>query len=258
MFLVSGIFRPHQLFFKPLGRFINRLLDPFTFFFVQDDISAQLLNSINIHQHAVTGDTRFDRVEKISRNPFHDAIIENFCTQTASHFVAGSVWNSDIPVLQQIVKALPNNTAIILAPHQIGHFDTDWIKEPIVFYSQYTNNNNARILILDTLGLLSAVYRLARISYVGGGFGHGLHNILEATVYLHPVLIGPRFEKFREAVDLVKLQAAIPITPENAAEQTTLLWHQSDEKQAVLTDYFNTQTNVSEKIAVYLKRNKYL
>ena len=258
VFLVSGIFRPHQLFFKPLGRFINRLLDPFTFFFVQDDISAQLLNSINIHQHAVTGDTRFDRVEKISRNPFHDAIIENFCTQTASHFVAGSVWNSDIPVLQQIVKALPNNTAIILAPHQIGHFDTDWIKEPIVFYSQYTNNNNARILILDTLGLLSAVYRLARISYVGGGFGHGLHNILEATVYLHPVLIGPRFEKFREAVNLVKLQAAIPITPENAAEQTTLLWHQSDEKQAVLTDYFNTQTNVSEKIAVYLKRNKYL
>jgi 3-deoxy-D-manno-octulosonic-acid transferase len=168
------------------------------------------------------------------------------------------VWDSDIPVLEKILQALPNNTRIILAPHQIGHFNTHWIKEPIVFYSQYKNNPKARILILDTLGLLSAVYRIARISYVGGGFGKGLHNILEATVYRQPVLIGPRFEKFREAVDLVKLQAALPITPENAAEQTTLLWHQSHEKQPVLNDYFNTHTNVSEKIVVYLKRNKYL
>lgn len=258
VFLVSGIFRSEQLFFKPYGGAFKRLLEPFTFLFVQDHASANLLSSIHINQHAITGDTRFDRVEKISHQPFNDAILTDFCTQTPSHFVAGSVWDSDIPVLEKILQALPNNTRIILAPHQIGHFNTHWIKEPIVFYSQYKNNTKARILILDTLGLLSAVYRIARISYVGGGFGKGLHNILEATVYRQPVLIGPRFEKFREAVDLVKLQAALPITTENAAEQTTLLWRQSHEKQPVLNDYFNTHTNVSEKIVVYLKRNKYL
>lgn len=258
IFLVSGIFRNEQLFFKSYGSALKRLLEPFTFIFLQDQNSAQLLNSINLHQHAVTGDTRFDRVEKISQHPLNDAILANFCAQTPTHFVAGSVWDSDIPVLEKIIHALPSQTRIILAPHQIGHFNTHWIKEPVVFYSQYTNNPKARILILDTLGLLSAVYRLARISYVGGGFGKGLHNILEAAVYRQPLMIGPSYHKFREAVDLVKLQAAIPITPDNAAEQTTLLWHQSQEKQAIINDYFNTQTNVSEKIVVYLKRSKYL
>lgn len=258
VFLVSGIFRSEQLFFKPYGRAFKRLLEPFTYFFVQDQTSANLLSSINIHQHAVTGDTRFDRVEKISHKPFHNEMLADFCSQTPSHFVAGSVWDSDIPVLNEIINALPADTRIILAPHQIGHFNTNWIKEPIVFYSQYQNKPKARILILDTLGLLSAVYRLARISYVGGGFGKGLHNVLEAAVYRHPVLIGPTFEKFREAVDLVNRQAAIPITPANAAIKTAQLWETSHEKQAVLNDYFNTQTNVSEKIVVYLKRSKYL
>lgn len=258
LFLVDGIFRSNQAFFKPYGNLFKPLLNPFTHFFLQNESSAQLLSQLGYSNHSVTGDTRFDRVLSISQKPFHIPILEQVCPKPGSAFVAGSVWDTDIPVLTEIIQELPKNMPIILAPHQPGHFNTAWIKEPFTLYSQFKENNTARILILDTLGHLSSSYRLARFAYVGGGFGKGLHNILEATIYGTPVLIGPQFQKFQEAVDLVELAAAFPISPENAAEKTRLVLGKGESISKTLSHYFETRTNVSDKILVFLKRGKFL
>lgn len=201
VYLVSGIFRPSQPFFQWYGWLHRKMLACFTHFFVQDENSVSLLRGIGITRATCCGDTRYDRVLALSQQPFTDDKILAFAGSSPV-FVAGSVWKEDIPVLRQILATLPAGWKIILAPHEFDHFPSEQFGSEMVRYSAYSAGHPARILLVDQLGLLSRLYRMAQFAYIGGGYGKGIHNILEAAVYGIPVLFGPRHQKFREAAVL--------------------------------------------------------
>jgi len=258
-FLISGIFRKGQAFFSFYGGLHRRMLSCFTWLFLQNEESKKMLDNIGLRNSGVFGDTRFDRVDELSKMDLNDTIIQDF-TKHAKVFIGGSVWSTDQETLSRIISLLPTDWKIILAPHEIGHYETKWIQEEIVTHSAY-NSSSARILILDTLGVLSKLYRKASIVYIGGGYGKGIHNILEAAIYNIPILIGPKFEKFREAVDLVG-EGVVFDMAENGTEKTLVrLLHEEEFYKAVrdrCSSYMSRQTNVSEKILVFLTERKLL
>jgi 3-deoxy-D-manno-octulosonic-acid transferase len=253
VFLVSGIFRKEQLFFHFAGGFYRKILHFFTHFFVQDQESLDLLRSVQIENVTVAGDTRFDRVLSNRNSPFSDAKIETF-TGHDPVFIAGSVWNTDIPVLRSIMDALPAGWKILIAPHEIAHFQTDWIREPFCTYSSL-QDSGGRVMIIDTMGILSKLYRLSTFVYVGGGFGRGIHNILEPAVYLKPVLIGQNYHKFKEARDLLALGGAFSVNSENAGflvKNTMLDENKYLQIVNLLNAYITANSNLSEKILVFV------
>lgn len=253
-FLVSGIFRKEQWFFNRLGTLHRRMLGFFTHLFVQNEESRLLLNEIKVDKVSVMGDTRFDQVLHNKSTPLDDRQLEQFAN-SANIFIAGSVWDSDIPVLKKIIEILPPDWRIIIAPHEIDHFNTKFLKEPC---GCYTNNENtqARILVLDVVGILSRVYRYANFVYVGGGFGKGIHNILEAAVYAKPIFIGPKYHKFAEAKELIQMECALEVNAENAADKVTQVVFNKKNYEGIqerLKSYLSANTNLSEKIWVFVK-----
>ena len=248
IFLVAGIFRREQLFFNSLFGFFSHL-------FVQNEQSKSLLDSIHVHEVTVGGDTRFDRVAENKKADFADAIIDKFIA-TDKVLVAGSVWNSDIPVLKSLIDSLPQDWKFIIAPHEVNHFDTSWISEATCSY-QNSNGSPSRILILDIVGILSKVYRYANFVYVGGGFGKGIHNILEPAVYSKPILFGPNYLKSQEAVDLLELQAAFIVNAKkvgNLIKETLLDKNNRALLEKKINAYMSANTYLSEKIWVYVSR----
>lgn len=218
---VSSIFRPDQVFFKWYGRGYGRVLKCFTRFFVQNEESKKLLESIGIHDTMVVGDTRFDRVLQIKEASKQLPIVERFVKGTPEDqkkvFVAGSSWQSD----EEIFLKYFNNHRdwkLIVAPHVIGEdhlkFIFSLIKDKkVVRYTQATEDNvaEADVLIIDCFGLLSSVYHYGDVAYVGGGFGVGIHNVLEAAVWGMPVLFGPNNKHFAEAQGLLQSGGGIEI-----------------------------------------------
>lgn len=218
---VSSIFRPDQVFFKWYGRGYGRVLKCFTRFFVQNEESKKLLESIGIHDTMVVGDTRFDRVLQIKEASKQLPIVERFVKGTPEDqkkvFVAGSSWQSD----EEIFLKYFNNHRdwkLIVAPHVIGEdhlkFIFSLIKDKkVVRYTQATEDNvaDADVLIIDCFGLLSSVYHYGDVAYVGGGFGVGIHNVLEAAVWGMPVLFGPNNKHFAEAQGLLQSGGGIEI-----------------------------------------------
>ena len=218
---VSSIFRPDQVFFKWYGRGYGRVLKCFTRFFVQNEESRKLLESIGIHDTMVVGDTRFDRVLQIKEASKQLPIVERFVKGTPEDpkkvFVAGSSWQPD----EEIFLKYFNNHRdwkLIVAPHVIGEdhlkFIFSLIKDKkVVRYTQATEDNvaDADVLIIDCFGLLSSVYHYGDVAYVGGGFGVGIHNVLEAAVWGMPVLFGPNNKHFAEAQGLLQSGGGIEI-----------------------------------------------
>jgi len=218
---VSSIFRPDQVFFKWYGRGYGRVLKCFTRFFVQNEESKKLLESIGIHDTMVVGDTRFDRVLQIKEASKLLPIVERFVKGTPEDpkkvFVAGSSWQPD----EEIFLKYFNNHRdwkLIVAPHVIGEdhlkFIFSLIKDKkVVRYTQATEGNvaDADVLIIDCFGLLSSVYHYGDVAYVGGGFGVGIHNVLEAAVWGMPVLFGPNNKHFVEAQGLLQSGGGIEI-----------------------------------------------
>ena len=218
---VSSIFRPDQVFFKWYGRGYGRVLKCFTRFFVQNEESRKLLESIGIHDTMVVGDTRFDRVLQIKEASKQLPIVERFVKGTPEDpkkvFVAGSSWQPD----EEIFLKYFNNHRdwkLIVAPHVIGEdhlkFIFSLIKDKkVVRYTQATEDNvaDADVLIIDCFGLLSSVYHYGDVAYVGGGFGVGIHNVLEAAVWGMPVLFGPNNKHFVEAQGLLQSGGGIEI-----------------------------------------------
>lgn len=218
---VSSIFRPDQVFFKWYGRGYGRVLKCFTRFFVQNEESKKLLESIGIHDTMVVGDTRFDRVLQIKEASKQLPIVERFVKGIAGDqkrvFVAGSSWQPD----EEIFLKYFNNHRdwkLIVAPHVIGEdhlkFILSLIKDKkVVRYTQATEDNvaDADVLIIDCFGLLSSVYHYGDVAYVGGGFGVGIHNVLEAAVWGMPVLFGPNNKHFAEAQGLLQSGGGIEI-----------------------------------------------
>lgn len=220
-FSVSSIFRPNQIFFRTYGKGYGKVLDCFTHFFVQNEESRDLLKSIGIDCVSVTGDTRFDRVLQIRDAGKSLPIVENFVGGTAedrSHvFIAGSSWPPDEDIFIRYFNE-HRDWKLIIAPHVIGDDHMKQIlgklERKTVRYTEATTENvvGAECLIIDCFGLLSSIYRYADVTYVGGGFGVGIHNVLEAAVWGKPVIFGPNNKNFQEAQGLLKAGGGFEIT----------------------------------------------
>lgn len=252
VYSVSSIFRPGQVFFKWYGRNYAKVLHCITHFFVQNEVSLQLLKGIGIDEATVVGDTRFDRVlqikeqakklpiveafkgingkgdackEDLSEDACKGALSEDACKDNLSEngckgckvFVAGSSWQPDEDIFIRFFNDHPD-WKLIIAPHVIGEdhlaYILDKLQMKAVRYTQATEQSaaEARCLIIDCFGLLSTIYRYGEIAYVGGGFGVGIHNVPEAAVWGVPVLFGPNNKRFQEAQDLLTCKGSFEVT----------------------------------------------
>jgi len=215
-YLISGIFRPNQVFFRFYGAWYKSWLHMFTHLYVQNTSSLQLLQDSGIGHASVAPDTRFDRVYSIANTPRDIRIASEF-SATGFVIVAGSTWPPDEQLIINEVNNSTANTKYIIAPHEIqeSHIAaiTSRLRVPYLRYSQAANETLAdkRVLIIDNIGMLSALYKYGQVAYIGGGFGKGIHNILEAAVYGVPVLFGPKYKKFQEALDLTQNGGALVI-----------------------------------------------
>lgn len=217
---ISAKFRPNQVFFKKYGAWFLSKIKSAAGFFVQDEASEKLLRSYGISNVWKVGDTRFDRVLQIRKDCQPLSIFDQFC-EGARVVVAGSTWPKDEEILADLVPEFPSLKWIIV-PHEIAPAHIDKIRAQlekfnVLSYSAIKEGRgqdlrNAQVLIVDTMGLLSKLYQYADVAYVGGGFGVGIHNVLEAAVYGVPVFFGPRYQKFKEAVDLLQLGGAFTIS----------------------------------------------
>lgn len=235
-YYISAIFRPSQYFFKPYGKWFAQQLKNCTYFFVQNEASRDLLHSIGIDQVEITGDTRFDRVYDISRQQYELDFVQDFRQEDTRLIVAGSTWGPDEQLLKQLLEKLPANYKLVLAPHVTDAKHIEQIKELFQEFSTvcYTEKDGKdlssyRVLVIDTIGILSKIYKYSYISYIGGAFETGLHNILEAAVFGVPLFFGPKYQKFNEAVQLVALQGAFSITSHEEMLQKCQLYSSSPE-----------------------------
>lgn len=213
VYMVSAIFRPSQIFFRWYGWMMRKLLRYYECICVQDENSAKLLNSINVTNVKVCGDTRFDRVLDIEKQAKPLKIVESFVrkatTENEKIFIAGSTWPKDEDIIIPYFN-ITTDLKLIIAPHEIDEAHLKYIESnlerPHIRYSQAIPEmmEDYDCLIIDSFGILSSIYRYGQIAYVGGGFGVGIHNVLEAAVYNVPVVFGPNFKKFREAHQLIE------------------------------------------------------
>ena len=225
--LVSGILRKKQLFFKSYGGFMRDSLKAFHHFFVQDENSKSLLSSINFDNVTVAGDTRFDRVSKILEQNNSLDFINEFKNDNYT-IVAGSTWQEDEELLVDYINnKASENEKFIIAPHNIKQEPIlelqKSIKKKTVLYSQLRHDLNLKeyqVFIVDTIGILTKIYATADVAYVGGRLKTGLHNILEPATFGIPVVIGNKYNKFKEAVDLVKIGGCISIKNKEEFSQT--------------------------------------
>lgn len=235
VYIISAIFRREQLFFQWFGKPYRKMLDCFNHLFVQDERSKALLEEYGIRNVTVAGDTRFDRVIDVYHQAKQIPVVERFVKgsdgqQPPFVFVAGSSWPEDEAIFIPYFERHPE-MKLIIAPHEIheGHLKSieARLHRPTIRLSQATEENVADkdCLIVDSFGLLSSLYRYGQIAYIGGGFGAGIHNTLEAAVYGMPVLFGPRFQKFKEAKDLIAVGGAFTFdnAPAFASRMDTLL-----------------------------------
>jgi len=221
-YLISGIFREKQAFFKWYGGFYRKALDAFTYFFVQNENSLQLLHQLGKENAIVSGDTRFDRVASILERDNTLDFIAEFKNGTTT-IVAGSTWHKDEELLIEFINSNSTDTKYIIAPHNIKQDQIQQLKnsctKKVVLYSEKEGKNlkDYDVFIIDTIGILTKIYSYADIAYVGGGFGNpGVHNILEPATFGIPIVIGPNYSHFAEAIELVQIGGCISVNnPEN-------------------------------------------
>ena len=214
---VSALFHPGQVFFRPYGFWFRQHLQKVSHFFVQDNPSADILRGIGIHQVTVSGDTRFDRVRTIARVNREIPQLHSFSGQNMV-LIAGSTWEADEKKLLEARRLITHPMKMIIAPHQVDETGIQRLVRLLggkaIRFSEVAEEVPADtdILIIDSIGMLSALYRYGTVAYIGGGFGKGLHNILEAATFGLPLLFGPRYGQFREANDLIRLGGAFRVT----------------------------------------------
>ncbi len=223
-YIVAAIFHPRQAFFRWYGGMYRRCLRKFTHLFVQDDASVKLLALYGITNTTICGDPRFDRMKTVSEGAKSVELIEQF-VQDKPVLIAGSSWGADEELLVRYYNER-QSFKLILVPHEIHAEHLQAISEltqgkHIRFTeANETNINTYDCMIMDTMGMLSSLYKYATVAYVGGGFGKGIHNTVEAAVYGIPVVFGPKFEKFREAHKLIACQGGFSIKNYDELEQT--------------------------------------
>ena len=245
VYSVSSIFRPDQVFFKWYGKQYGRVLHCISRFFVQNEESRNLLGRLELNNVSVVGDTRFDRVLEIKKEskklPLIEAFIEGNSVSADSEvlreqpkvFVAGSSWAPDEDIFIDYFNRHPQ-WKLIIAPHVISKDHLEQIMQKLnrkaVCYTQANENDarNAECMIIDCFGLLSSIYHYADVAYVGGGFGAGIHNVLEAAVWSIPVIFGPNNKHFREAQGLLKAAGGFDITDSESFEKVMSRFQQDN------------------------------
>jgi len=267
LLLISGTFRKDQAFFKWYGNLHRKMVRCFTHFFIQDKESLQLLQSININNATVAGDTRFDRVSEIAEKFKPIEEIEKFCG-SSQILVAGSTWPADEKIINDAIVNFPD-LKLIIAPHEIHEEHIGQLKSTFpdaIRYSQLTAHSSQLItsncLIIDNIGMLSRIYHYGNITYVGGGFNKGIHNTLEAAVYGKPVLFGPNYKKFREAIGLIECGGGFWINSgtELSAMLQKLISAKTEIKLSSKNSYDFVKLNkgATEKILNYIEENRLL
>ncbi len=222
-YIISAIFRKKSIFFKSYGYLWRRALESFDMMFVQDNNSKTLLASLGFDNVVVAGDTRFDRVAAIAKAAKAIPQIERFKGDSRC-FIAGSTWSADEEVLKSLVEQ-NRDIKFVIAPHEVDESRVKAIEEIFggcaVRFTTATEEqlSSAQVLILDTIGLLSSCYQYGEFAYIGGGFGVGIHNTLEAATFAIPIAFGPNYKKFKEATDMVSLGACCSIS--NTEELST-------------------------------------
>lgn len=262
--LVSGIFRKKQSFFKWYGSFMIKKLRAFNHFFVQNQNSKDLLNSINYRNVTVCGDTRFDRVSEILQQNNTLDFIGNFKNDCYT-VVAGSTWQEDEDLLVHYINHYAtDNEKFIIAPHTTSPERikelTAIINKKNILYSEKegVSLQDYQVLIIDTIGILTKIYSYADLAYVGGGLATGLHNILEPATYGIPVIFGGhKFKKFQEAKDLLTLKGAA--TVHDKKDFCTIFADLRNNKTLrnqmgkISYDYIQSNTGATQKILEYIK-----
>ncbi|MBL0355731.1 MAG: 3-deoxy-D-manno-octulosonic acid transferase [Chitinophagaceae bacterium] len=273
--MVSGIFREEQSFFKWYGAIWREMLQSFNWFFLQNNDSKELLETVGIKNNiSINGDTRFDRVLEIAAKFEPMLLIEKFCGNSKV-IVAGSTWEEDEEELVHYVRSNPQ-IKFIIAPHEIDEGNIKDVQKEFagsLLYSELITSGQspitehsslaANVLIIDNIGMLSRLYHYAHITFVGGGFEEsGIHNVLEPAVHGKPVIYGPEYEKFAEAVDLVECGAGICI--ENALELEkvlTELWNDEallKQKSEAAKNYVYSKAGATKKIMEYIQEKRLL
>ena len=267
-YIVAAIFRPSQYFFKWYGAPFRKILNCYTKIFVQDSQSKELLSSYGIYKNVeICGDPRFDRVYHITKHAANFPNIEEFANNSFT-IVAGSTWQQDEALLEKVIKHF-HNTKLIIVPHEVDPkritevekcFKTfDTIKYSLITTYPIQKIKEANVLIIDSIGLLSSLYSYGKFAYIGGGFGDGLHNILEAAVYGSPVIFGPRFKKFKEATELLRLGGATSVrnTSELYSIFRNLLYipSQLKEKGDICYKYVESNLGATLKIISHIEKH---
>lgn len=274
-YIVSAIFREDQPFFKPYGGLFRKMLKSFSALFVQDTQSAQLLESIGLKENVtVCGDTRFDRVNQITAASKEFPAIEIF-SRNAFTVLAGSTWGPDEEILAASIKNF-SKAKLVIAPHEIHkeHIEkicTLFKGYRLIRFSEFNDKfmaaynaggeelaryekelQQANVLLIDCLGILSSIYRYGKFAYIGGGFGVGIHNILEAATYGIPVVFGPNYRKFKEARDLISRQGATSVRGQEEFYGLLDNFIKSEairkERGKVCLDYVKENLGATEKI----------
>lgn len=271
LYMISSIFRPEQVFFKWYGWLHKRMLVFVTRFFVQDENSKNLLHKLKIPNVSVSGDTRFDRVWANAQQPKAIAQVIEF-KRGQKLFIAGSTWPEDEQLLAQLIKDKPD-WKFIIAPHEIveeniNHLISLLPENSAVRYSQLTIDHSPltahhspftqQTLIIDNIGMLSSLYQYGNIAYIGGGFGAGIHNTLEAAAFGLPVIFGPRYDKFKEAKDLVVIKGGFSIVSESELKKTFKFLTEDEKRYADISstvrEYVKNNTGATETIMEYLRQ----
>lgn len=263
-YLVSGIFREEQLFFKKYGKFYRKSLQAFDHFFVQEKHSETLLKSIGYENVSITGDTRFDRVYEITHQDISLPEIETFI-EGKPCVVFGSTWVKDEELIANYINQNKQDIRYIIAPHDIKENNIarleDSLKKKSVRYTKATTTEikNSEVFIIDTIGMLTKIYAYADIAYVGGGFGAGIHNVLEPASYGVPIIIGPAYDKFKEAKELITQKSCIVINDQASFDQAMNQLMSNEESRQKLgqnnANYVEEQRGATEKIIQYLQNH---
>ena len=262
--LVSGIFRKEQAFFKWYGGWMRKSLAAFSHFFVQDESSEQLLRQIGCENVTVNGDTRFDRVFEITQQNNELSFISEFKNDQYT-LVAGSTWKEDEDLLVAYINTQASeNEKFIIAPHNINAKDIEELKNSIskktVLFSEMSGENlkDYQVFIIDTVGILTKIYSYATIAYVGGGYTKsGIHNVLEPATFGVPIVIGPNYNRFNEAIDLVKNKACFVV--DNSKKLSVLLngfFHEKEKREQAGSNAYNyvvSEKGATSKILNFIK-----
>ena len=267
LLMISAIFRENQVFFKQYGGFFRSILKKVSYFFTQNTESVNMLKWIGITKAGLAGDTRFDRVVELPKE--HKLIPEaQTFAETEDILVAGSTWPADEALLKVLLENNKDLKAII-APHEIhkDHIDAmlKLFPHALLFskFNTYTDQQIAasRQLIIDNIGMLSSLYHYGRMAYIGGGFGAGIHNTLEAATYGMPVIFGPKYEKFQEAIDLMEIGAGFSISNEQELQDVynaLCISEKLVQASIAAKNYVQQRSGATQIIMKYLETEKLL